>query len=208
MVFDLTQSNPVLDDTKVDNIINRSGVVDTLSPLDIDIPDGEIIRNLDNRIKDSQGYWNAAKGFDLSQRRNRNVKYHLGHQINTNNLYRFQTPYIENELFIGVESMVAYLTAQQAQPEVYPAQDTDRSKIFAKDLEKALISHSEKFNVMSLAITCSFIISSCVSLPILSMIQMNASNCLRPRACDPLPAPADAEPWPPVNPVKFGHRIP
>ncbi len=154
MVFDLTQSNPVLDDTKVDNIINRSGVVDTLSPLDIDIPDGEIIRNLDNRIKDSQGYWNAAKGFDLSQRRNRNVKYHLGHQINTNNLYRFQTPYIENELFIGIESMVAYLTAQQAQPEVYPAQDTDRSKIFAKDLEKALISHSEKFNVMSLVEQC------------------------------------------------------
>jgi len=154
MVFDLTQSNPVLDDTKVDNIINRSGIVDTLSPLDIDIPDGEIIRNLDNRIKDSQGYWNAAKGFDLSQRRNRNVKYHLGHQINTNNLYRFQTPYIENELFIGIESMVAYLTAQQAQPEVYPAQDTERSKIFAKDLEKALVSHSEKFNVMSLVEQC------------------------------------------------------
>jgi len=150
MVFDLTQSNPLLDDTKVDNIINQQGTVDTLSPLDIDIPDFEIIRNLNNRIQDSKSYWDSAKGFDLKQRRNRNVKYHLGHQINTNNLYRFQTPYIENELFVGIESMVAYLTAQQSQPEVYPAQDTDRSKLFAGDLEKALIAHSEKFNVMSI----------------------------------------------------------
>lgn len=154
MVLDTNQSGPFLADTKVDNIVNQTGVIDSLAPLDIDIDDIEIIRNLNIRIEDSQTYWDSAKGFDLTTRRNKNVRYHLGHQVDTSNLYRFQTPYIENELFVGLESIIAYTTAQQAQPEVYPAQDTDRSKIFATDLEKALMSHSQKFDLMALVEVC------------------------------------------------------
>lgn len=149
MVLDTNQSGPFLGDTSVDDIVNQTGMIDSLSPLDIDIPDIEIIRNLNMRIQDSQAYWDSAKGFDLSARRNKNVRYHLGHQVDTSNLYRFQTPYVENELFVGLESIIAYTTAQQAQPEVYPAQDTDRSKIFATDLEKALMAHSQKFDLMA-----------------------------------------------------------
>jgi len=150
MAIQYNNGSPFLGDTSVDNIVNQTGTIDTLAPLDIDIPDIDIIRNLNMRIQDSQAYWDSAKGFDLTARRNKNVRYHLGHQVDTNNLYRYQTPYIENELFVGLESILAYTTAQQAQPEIYPAQDTDRSKIFAQDLEKALMSHSQKFDLMAL----------------------------------------------------------
>lgn len=137
------QSAPVLGDTRVDRLADvDSGPIDDIPALSIDIPDREIIRNLEDRIQDSQGYWNAPEGFDLYNVRTSNTKLYLGKQLNVRSLYRFQTPYIENQVYVAEQSIKAYLTSEMAQPEATPSSDKPQSKQFAKDVEKILLSHS------------------------------------------------------------------
>lgn len=71
----------------------------------------------------------------------------LGKQIDTSKLYRYQIPYIDNELHIAIDAIISYACASTPRPEVWPAQDTEKSKILARDLEKALQAHSDKFNI-------------------------------------------------------------
>lgn len=137
------RTSPVYDNTNVDNISQQSGVIDKLPSLSLDIPDREIIQNLDYRINESRDYWDDAKGFDLKNTRNENTRYFLG-KIDEKGLYKHQKPYKENQIFLGEESVTSYLTAQQADPLVIPASKKERSKLFAGDLEKAIKSHGEE----------------------------------------------------------------
>lgn len=136
-------SAPPFSDTSVDNYTDQTSVIDSLAPLDFGMSDQEIVKNLNQRVDDSQSYWNSPEGFDLQASRSRNIRMHLGKQVDTTNLYRFQTPYIENQIFIGEESIVAYTTTQIPQPEVIPASKGDRDKLFAADLEKGIKAYSE-----------------------------------------------------------------
>lgn len=142
------QSYPVLPDTRVDNLAaSDPGLIDTLSGLEIDIPDDELIRNLEDRIKDSQDYWNAPKGFNLYNTRQENTKLYLGDHLNLQSLYRFQVPYIENQVYVAEQAIKAYLTASQAEPECAPSSDKPQAKQFASDAEKILLAHGLKKKV-------------------------------------------------------------
>lgn len=142
------QLSAPFDDTTVDNLQDANvGVIDQLSSLSFDIPDNTIIKNLERRISDSQDYWDKPGGFNLKQVRADNVRLYLGKHLDQNKLYRYQTPYVENQIYVGVEAIIAYLTAQNPNPEVYPSQDTPRSRIFADDLEKAMKAHSDMFHI-------------------------------------------------------------
>lgn len=143
--WDYEQISPPLDDMRVDDIAHQYDLLDTLPSLDLDISDSQIISNLNARIEDAQSYWDKPEGFNLRESRNENTRLHLGKQVDVTHLYRFQVPYVENEIFVGEEAIVAYLTAQNPQPEVSPAQDSSRSKIFAADLEKYMMAHSQQF---------------------------------------------------------------
>lgn len=141
---DYANATPPLNDTKVDNIGKvLTGVIDELPSLSIDIPDTKIIKNLDNRIQDSIDYWNTTDGFNLEKVRNDNKRLYIGKAMDTRSLYRFQMPYVENQIYIAQQAIKAYLTAQKAQTEVSPAQDKLSSKQFAIDLEKIQQSHSD-----------------------------------------------------------------
>ena len=141
-----TMTGP-LSDSRVDKLDTSSGVIDTLPVLSFDMPDDTIVTNLNSRIEDSKGYFNDPKGFNLEYGRNEAMRMYLGKQVDTTQLYRYQTPYIENQIYVAVESIIAYLTSQNPQPEVYPAQDTPQSRQMAADLEKALMAHSEHFQL-------------------------------------------------------------
>lgn len=149
-----THLNVPFNNTNVDNISERTGVIDSFPSLAFDIPDNDIVNNLDARIEDSRGYYDDAQGFNLSQFRAKAMKMYLNKVPDTTKLYRFQDPYQENQLYIAVESIVAYLTAQNPAPEVYPAQDNDQSKKFATDLEKAMMAHTEQFQLAGLVEAC------------------------------------------------------
>jgi hypothetical protein len=137
-------------DSKVDNFADETQAIDQLPTLSLDLDDRKIVRNLEARIKDSEDYWNNSQGFNLKTTRQKNIKFYLGRQIDEGQLYRFQIPYNENELFVAVESTVAYLTSQDPQPEVYPASDGDGSKILASDLEKGMRGHGQIVGIRKL----------------------------------------------------------
>ena len=146
--WDYEQSAPPLNDTKVDRLADiKSGVVDQLPALSIDIDDNLIIKNLEQRIEDSEGYWNTPDGYNLRHARSENTRVYLNKQLDVRSLYRFQIPYQENQIYIAEQAIIAYVTAQTPQPEVSPAQDNPRSKIFAKDLEKICMAHSQKIQL-------------------------------------------------------------
>jgi hypothetical protein len=149
--WDYEQISPVLNDTRVDNLADApNGEIDRIPALNLDLPDTSIIKNLDARINDARTYWDIPEGFNLREARNENTRLYVGRQIDVTHLYRFQVPYVENQIFVAVEAIVAYLTNQAPQPEAYPAQDTDQSRKFAMDLEKALMAHGEKFQIKRL----------------------------------------------------------
>jgi hypothetical protein len=131
-------------DSKVDDLEQVQGQIDLLPTLNLDISDKEIIQNLNNRIEDSQGYWQEPKGYDLRAIRQKNLKVYLGKQLDEGQLYRFQIPYNENQVFKSTEAIVAYLTSQPPQPECYPATDSDQSRIMASHLEKGLLCWAQK----------------------------------------------------------------
>jgi hypothetical protein len=149
--WDYEQSAPPLNDTKVDQLAGLSpGPIDELPTLAIDIPDYQIIKNLESRIQDSVGYWDSPDGYNLRQARGDNMRLYLGKQLDVRSLYRFQIPYIENQIYIAEQAILSYVTAQSPQPEVSPAQDNPRSKIFAIDLEKVCMAHSQKVQLQQL----------------------------------------------------------
>lgn len=146
--WDYESISPPLNDKRVDRLdTDISGEIDRLPSLSLNMPDTDIIKNLDGRIMDSQSYWDTPEGFNLRESRNENVRLFLGRQIDVTHLYRFQVPYVENEIFVAVEAIVSYLTTASPQPEVYPAQDSPQSKAMAVDLEKAEMAHSQKFQL-------------------------------------------------------------
>lgn len=137
MALEYDHTTPVLNNTSVDQIAQADGVIDQLASLSFDIPDADIVRNLNHRINDSDAYWNDAKGFDLKNVRAENTRLHLG-QVDEAGLYKHQKQYKENQIFIAEESILAYVTSQIAGPLVIPAGKEDMHKLFASDLEKAI----------------------------------------------------------------------
>ena len=142
-----SSASPKLSDMRVDNIVDQLGVIDSLPALSLDIPDNELIKNLNYRISDSTAYWDQPMGFNLKQARANNSKLLVGKELETTTLYRHQKMYIENQIFVANESIIAYLTQNPAVPEVIPAQDSITSRKLAIDLEKALKSHSQTVNL-------------------------------------------------------------
>lgn len=142
MAIEYDRTAPVLDNSNVDNIINSDGQIDQLASLSFDMDDYDVVRNLNLRIKDSQSYWDDAKGFDLRNARAENTRMHLG-KVDESGLYKHQKQYKENQIFIGEESIVAYVTSQIAGPLVIPSGKEERNKLFASDLEKAIKCYCE-----------------------------------------------------------------
>lgn len=142
MALEYDRIQPILNNSQVDNVASQSGSIDQFPALSLDIPDRDIIRNLNQRINDSDAYWNDSQGFDLKNQRAMNTRWHLN-RIDEKGLYRHQKEYKENQIFASEESIVSYVTSQIAGPLVIPASSSDRSKLFAGDLEKAINCHSE-----------------------------------------------------------------
>ena len=132
---------------KKDNF--ETGVTSDLPVLEIKTPDSELISNFKRWIEDSESYWDDPKGFNLSNKRKKNQNYYLGKQINTDQLYSYQVPFIDNELFVATETITAYTTSGTPSAEVCPQDDTIQSKVMAEDLEWALNTHAEKFDLAS-----------------------------------------------------------
>ena len=139
--------SPPLSDTIVDDISQRDGLLETTPLLSLDLSDAYIIQNLHTKVQMSVDYWNQQTGFNLRQKRIKNMRMIRGDQIDENALYHYQTPFKDNELYVGEDAIIAYITAATAGPEVYPAAKDKQSKYFAADFLKFAKGHAEKFDL-------------------------------------------------------------
>lgn len=129
-------------DARVDNLRREDGTIDTFPAIDTSIPARQLIKNINDRIEDSVNYWDDMQGYNLRYARAQSFRMVIGKQIDTSKLYRYQIPYIDNEIHIAIDAIISYVCAQEPRPEVYPADNSDEAKILSRDLEKALSAHS------------------------------------------------------------------
>lgn len=133
-----------MNDDNEEYIGAETGLKEEMPVLSIDVPDRELIQNFKRWEKESIAYWNDPKGYNLEEKRKKNVDYYLGKQLDKSKLYNYQVPFIDNELFIATETVTAYTTSQNPSAEVLPENDSQDSKTMAGELEWALNVHSEK----------------------------------------------------------------
>lgn len=125
----------------------ETGIVEEKPVLSLDTPDKELIENFKRWEEDARAYWDDPKGFDLKNRRKRNMEYWRGMQIDEDRLYSYQIPYVQNELFVATETITAYTTSSNPSAEVCPEDDTPQSKVMSESLEWGLNVHSERFKL-------------------------------------------------------------
>lgn len=136
-----------LADKTVDDLIDRDGVLETLPKLDLDLLDNYIIETLNSRINNSIDYWNEKNGFNLKDQRIKNLKAFKGDNIRRDMLYLNENEWQDNEIFVGVDSIIAYTTAEPSRSEVFPADDSIESRMYATDLEKYHLAYAKRFKL-------------------------------------------------------------
>lgn len=130
-----------------DAIENYDGATDLIPALSLDLNDEFIVRNLNATIEISRDWYNDVTKFNLKNKRAKNKAMIAGNQLEENKLYRHQTPFIDNELFVGKDAIIAYVCAQTPRSEVYPANKSAESRQAAKDIQDYQLYHSDKFKL-------------------------------------------------------------
>jgi hypothetical protein len=134
-------------DYNLETLATKDGTLEVLPLLDLNLSDDYIIKNLHNTIQNSYDYWNDTSNFNLKNKRLKNLQMLEGKHLQEHKLYRHQTPYIDNELYVGVDAIIAYVTAQTPKAEVYPYDKSDEARILASNLEAYEYAHSENFKL-------------------------------------------------------------
>lgn len=134
-------------DGAVDDITIDTGVIDELPVLTLSTDDRELIANFRRWVTDSKSYWDDKNGYDLTSARNRNERYYLGQQIDKSKLYAYQVPFVDNQIYVGTQSILAYVTGRDPACEITPEDNTTQSKVMAEDLENAVNIHSVKWQL-------------------------------------------------------------
>ena len=140
----------LFDDSTVDSVTSDTGIIDDRPILSIDVDDKMLISNFKRWISDSNSYWNDRKGYNLEASRNMNERYYLGKQIDKGDLYDYQVPFMDNQIYVGVQSIIAYVSANTPACDVVPEDDTVQSNVMAQDLETAVNIHTDKFKLNKL----------------------------------------------------------
>lgn len=121
------------------------GVIEEDVIFDLDMKDEEVIALVKKKVEKAESFWNST--FKWDKVREKNEKYWLGEQIDKKKLYDHNVPYVENRVFLDIETSNSILNSRTPEPEVFPAQNTETSKKIAEDIEKGLLAHSEKHQI-------------------------------------------------------------
>lgn len=140
-------------ETEQQAIAESAGNTTNEPTLDLNLEDsGEtLIAKLELMISHSRAQWERADvdSFNLTSQRALNNRYYRGEQSGAmTGLYN--SDYVDNELFIGVQSIIAYVTSSTPSCEIAPMDSETPSEVMAEQLELAISSHSEKWRLRKL----------------------------------------------------------
>jgi hypothetical protein len=141
------------EDSTIENLDGQEGVAQTQNTFELNLPDDQITKVLDERINDSRTFWNTSKSFNLSERRLRNQKYVTGDHWYYSGVLANGIPYVQNEIFTAEQVISAYVTSRLPELEVYPAQDTPESRRLAQNLASMIRFHSEEHDLQGILLT-------------------------------------------------------
>lgn len=113
----------------------------------LELSDEELLRLIQKPISNAKAHWEAKKGFNLTEVRAKNKKYWLGNHVDERDLYDYNSRYMDNRIFVAVETVSSAVSARNPQPEVSPAQSTITSIQLAKDVEAALLAYADKYRL-------------------------------------------------------------
>lgn len=110
---------------------------------DLELDDHELIQIIKKPIEDSKAYWGSkgkfeGKGFDLDAKRERNRRLWRGDHYDGIDMYDHNVPYIDNRIFVGVESASPIVVAQIPQIQILPSGESVTQVQLAKDIEKVM----------------------------------------------------------------------
>lgn len=134
----------------------QEGVVEKADPLELSIPDKDLIKVLDKRNKDSIDFY--KKELNLYERRKTNFLYRFGRQlddkISRKLLKKFEARFLDNVLYEIEESIIALALSQLPDMIVLPGEETDQQKETAELLTEVVdsdVKRRENREVLSLA---------------------------------------------------------
>jgi hypothetical protein len=111
------------------------------------LKDNDILTLLKKPFHESETYWNDVQKLKLVRKQNMNMW--LPNHWTDKDIYDYQegNMYMENRVFVSVETIVAVCNARVAQPEIMPSQDTMVSIQLAKDVAKVVEAYTERYRV-------------------------------------------------------------
>lgn len=118
---------------------------DDKSIYDIELKDEDLLKVLSTSIPESQSYWEEE--FGNREARENNMKIWLPGHTDAEDYYDHQEGYIyENpRAFVDEQTATAMVNARMPEPDIMPAQDNIISICLAKDIQKTITSHNQKY---------------------------------------------------------------
>lgn len=117
---------------------------------DLQLKDNELLSMIRKPLQESEAYWNGT--FGLKSVRETNMNMWLPNHWKNKSVYDYQEDYLYQDprVFISVETICSVVNSRIANPDVMPGQDNVISRQIAKDLQKVLYAHSEKYRTADL----------------------------------------------------------
>lgn len=127
----------------------QPGQVEEGAVFDLDMKDEELLSLVKKPIAESESFWNGQKEQNLKKVREQNRKYWLGDQLDDDHRVRYDhnSKYMDNRIFVAVETVSSAVSARNPQPEATPAQNTITSRQLAKDVENGLLAYADKYRL-------------------------------------------------------------
>lgn len=118
------------------------------STFDLKLSDDDLLDLIKKPLQESEQYWDTK----LKSIREDNMNLWLPNHLANKQIYDYQENYLYQspKIFTSVETTCSIVNSRIAQPEVMPAEDTLISKQVAKDLQKALFAHAEKYRALDI----------------------------------------------------------
>ena len=104
--------------------------------LSLDLNEEELNISLDAKIAAARSYYKETLQWWSKMEEAENIW--LGSQLDEDEMYPWQLPYVDNVIFRDIESIIPIAVSKNAAPQATPAQDTPLSKKLSEDLEKHL----------------------------------------------------------------------
>lgn len=110
---------------------------------DLNLPDSMITGMVTRRVSKAKAHWEQK--FGLTKVREANKSLYTGEYLNKQiRDQRYEDIFSDNRLFTSVRTILPFVTARIAQPEVIPANGDDVSVHFSQDFEKVLVGVAEE----------------------------------------------------------------